>query len=422
MNRILSQLAFLTLTLVFPLKNVFSATKCPMPRENAATAFKLIETPSSGSLQKYLDEHIVSKTAKNERCETMYLTAIRTRNEEARKFLDQIGFGPKNALEINALDNDSNSSVFSYGLQYGTLKLINELRQRGGVLDGTDGLTEFMVAAKSNSLDVVKSLENADADAVDKNNYHAFHFAASSNRHANVIEYFLRKGIDINLRANDKMTPLMLAADQNSLEIVNLLVKAGADVNAGNGLFIRPLAYAARRNDGHQIVSSLLSAGAEVDAMDMNFLTALFLASINSKESVKILLKAGASVDMTDVRNASPLSYAVAYNEDVEVIKILLNAGADINLGNPLLVGIISQASKEKIGLLLSAGVNIHAIGRDNETALMMAARESSYEIIKLLLNAGATKGTKNKHGQTAYDIAVAAKRSSSIISLLQYY
>jgi ankyrin repeat protein len=82
-----------------------------------------------------------------------------------------------------------------------------------------------------------------------------------------------------------------------------------------------------------KMVKILLNAGAGVNIRDEEYLrTPLFWAvCYNHKKVVKLLLKAGADVNTKDIINATPLMYA-CWNGNEEMVKLLLNAGANINI------------------------------------------------------------------------------------------
>src|SRR5437868_6128527 len=77
----------LIILLVFP---SLSWADCLKPNARVAGAFALIE--NKGNLEIYLKKNLVAKSAKNQNCETMYMTAIRLKNEKARKLLESISY------------------------------------------------------------------------------------------------------------------------------------------------------------------------------------------------------------------------------------------------------------------------------------------------------------------------------------------
>ena len=56
----------------------------------------------------------------------------------------------------------------------------------------------------------------------------------SDNGHHQVMELLLKEGADVNIQNNDGWTALMIASDDGHHQVVELLLKEGADVNIQN--------------------------------------------------------------------------------------------------------------------------------------------------------------------------------------------
>jgi hypothetical protein len=132
-----------------------------------------------------------------------------------------------------------------------------------------------------------------------------------------------------------------------------------------------------------------------------------------SKEETQRLLKAGADVDAKFAGNITPLWVAVANTFDANVIKVLIDAGADVNhaestVRTTVLMNAASRASDPNvIRMLINAGAYINQKNKFGETALTYATRDTvNPDIIQVLLNAGANANAKNMWGQTALQIA----------------
>ncbi|KDQ09610.1 hypothetical protein BOTBODRAFT_137572, partial [Botryobasidium botryosum FD-172 SS1] len=104
--------------------------------------------------------------------------------------------------------------------------------------------------------------------------------------------------------------------------MVNVLVAAGADINAKHWLGSTPLHVVASNNRDADIAASaivdiLVAGGAKVDATDAKGRTPLHLAALRGNSlAVERLILAEADVELLDVR---------------ENLKVMLEAGADIN-------------------------------------------------------------------------------------------
>lgn len=143
----------------------------------------------------------------------------------------------------------------------------------------------------------------------------------------NVIE-----NADVNALDENRSTPLHWAVTVTP-EIVAMLLKAGADVNArsGVGFKFRPLhqAVAGTPTTGTpEIVAMLLKADADVNARDGSNATPLHWAKYGTPEIVEMLLKAGADVNARDQTGLTPLHTAAGAGTP-EIVEMLLKAGAD---------------------------------------------------------------------------------------------
>lgn len=75
------------------------------------------------------------------------------------------------------------------------------------------------------------------------------------------VKKFIEYGVDVNEKSND-MTPLMIAARYNQVDIINLLVKNGADLKATNEKGMSALKYAelSKASDAVTAIKKALNA------------------------------------------------------------------------------------------------------------------------------------------------------------------
>ncbi len=123
-------------------------------------------------------------------------------------------------------------------------------------------------------------------------------------------------------------------------EVISLLLKAGADVNASGGINNSTPLGAAAWNNTPEVVSLLLEAGARVGAADKFGATPLMAAAVHNpkaREVIALLLKSGADVNARDYRGRTALDYArhdptlpalyVSRTQDPAIYQDLLAAG-----------------------------------------------------------------------------------------------
>lgn len=216
--------------------------------------------------------------------------------------------------------------------------------------------------------------------------------------HRETADALIAAGADVNCRRHDGRfddTPLLLAAQKGFSSTVELLLKAGAEVNAvASGT--TALIAAAARNHTH-VVSMLLTAGATVHHRDIDGRSALFYAYLNKNEDiVKILLAAGASLNLPEAAECG----------QTEQVRRLLEIGADVNEGAPI-VGAAAEEHSDIVGLLIAAGADIDAQDIAGNTALHHAARWGNTDIAKQLLAAGADANIANDDEETPFTLAV---------------
>lgn len=146
-----------------------------------------------------------------------------------------------------------------------------------------------------------------------------------------VVKSLLRmKKIDVNLKTNFfQRTALMYACVENHIDIVELLIKAGANVN-DTDLYGRTAMIGLQYPD---IVELLIIKKADVDIQDHSGSTALIKASIYGYlYVVKILINANANLFIKDTDGKTALDYAKESKKTnhLEIIKLLENAEESI--------------------------------------------------------------------------------------------
>jgi ankyrin repeat protein len=119
---------------------------------------------------------------------------------------------------------------------------------------------------------------------------------------------------------------------------------------------------------------------------------------------VRRVVEAGAPLNATDAYGSSPLMYAVLYL-DVELVRLLLEGGADPNHANEAGATALMWAipDEAKVRLLLKKGARVNAISKiTGRTSLLIAAgRPGAARVVRLLLEKGADPKARDNKGET---------------------
>jgi len=163
-----------------------------------------------------------------------------------------------------------------------------------------------------------------------KNYNKSIHYAAIEG-HLEVVKYLLENGANINAIGNLDYQSIHCAALEGHLEVVKYLLENGADINAKNSDGYQPIHCAVF--EGHlEVVKYLLENGADINAKDNVGKTPLYHAVYDcNMECIKYLILQGADVNISTEDNISPLHIAIKKNTDLEIIQLLVEAGANIN-------------------------------------------------------------------------------------------
>ena len=213
----------------------------------------------------------------------------------------------------------------------------------------------------------------------------------------------LPKG-DVNATEPDGTTALHWAVHRDDRDAVDVLIRAGAHVNAVNRYGVAPISLAAL-NGSAPILESLLKAGADANAALEGGETALMTAARTGKvDAIKVLLAHGADVNAREATNGqTALMWAAAENNG-DAIRTLLEAGAELDArtgpqagaAKPASSGVFSQAT----------GARAKESSRPSFTAFLFAVQHGHIEVANTLLAAGADPNEALPDGTSALVLA----------------
>ena len=215
--------------------------------------------------------------------------------------------------------------------------LVRYLLATGEDKNGCDpgGSTPLHLAAYQGHLEVVEALLEAGSrsDAKGYKGFTPLHDAVIKG-HVDVVRVLLEEGANIEVQGDHGLTALHLSVWTGQVEATQVLVDAGADMGAQGNTKFTPLHLAAWI--GHiELTSVLLLTDVDRDAQfNGSAMTALHIATIKNQADVaQVLVSASVDKDSCDAMGATPLHYA-ANNGFVDIVKLLLEEGANISIEN----------------------------------------------------------------------------------------
>jgi ankyrin repeat protein len=321
----------------------------------------------------------------------------------------------------------------------GHADIINVLLDAGA--DPNIGLSAdeppIMTAARTGKVEALKVLlaYGAQLNTRDARGQSPLMWAAARN-HAESVRLFIEAGADVRARTNNKpigraaqmsvflspqptgFTALLFAVRAGSLDAVKALLDAGADVN--DTLSDGESALVVAAANAHWEVANLLldrganpnRAGAGWNALHQTVHSRrpnlgytpgpVPTGSLDSIEVVKKLIAKGVDVNARMTKNGmkdgqrnrvnrlgATAFFLGAKNTDLEVLKVLLAAGADVNI----------PSADGSTPLMVAAGLHMWYVGEDGGS--LPGQEDEAFEVVKLCVERGADVNAASNIGET---------------------
>ncbi|KAJ6003166.1 hypothetical protein N7451_005713 [Penicillium sp. IBT 35674x] len=396
--------------------------------------------------------------------------AIQNLNTQCTKLLLEAGADPNLVVEKDTPLHDACANSFLRP----ALDLVNQLLRHGAhvnPLQDCARLTPLQLTATAIQPEVLKLLLDNGADPnvfTTSKSGTALQIACGSSSNANVVELLMNAGADIDKCSGYKFSnrdgdpsadsdtdssssedlddwfsgcglpnsfkpPILIAAEGENWEAVQLLLEEGAAINTGlkkcppkaleealnaDEIAVFTPLQAAVRAENITMTRMLLVNGADINmkVKGNHGHTALQIAAmVGSERLIGILLRKGADINSpAGVYRGRTALQAAASHPDTRILSLLLGEGADVNAsparsyGRTSLQTAIAAGNIEGVRILLHAGaiVNTDPDLTEGVTCLQAAFRIPDQavknEVVHLLLRAGASIGAP-KTGQECH-------------------
>ncbi|PGH27031.1 hypothetical protein AJ80_01216 [Polytolypa hystricis UAMH7299] len=306
------------------------------------------------------------------------------------------------------------------------------------------GYTPLYRAAMVGNTEAVQALlgHGADINLPNSNGSRAIH-GATDGRHGHIVKLLAEHGAKVNLRSkNSGATPLLKFAYFGDKNTVDLLIKKGANIYAKDKAGWTGLHYASKGGNV-DIVQLFLDSGLDVETRTSSGLPPLWMAITAkgpAKDVVKLLVDCGANVNDNAVRGIRMLENVVQMGKqygaealldactddntktrescgansslhmacllgNVKMMELLLSRGADVNYkaerGTRPLMKAMWSGRAATLKCLLDHGADVNATDNRGYTPLHTASYYGYTTAAELLIEAGADLDARDKHGST---------------------
>ena len=339
----------------------------------------------------------------------------------------------------------------------GSTPMITRLLEAGADpnLPNPEGETPLMTAARTGNGDAIETLlaHGAEVDAVEAWRQQTALMWATAQNQAVAVDALLAAGADPHARSDRGFTPLLFAAREGHVGVLDRLVRAGADVDdtlPANGMSALVLAV---YNAQYDFANALLELGADPDAAG-NGWTALHqlvwtrrpnlgrnppfpvpLGELDAFDLARALAAHGADLDARQTQEprdgnrnmlrrigSTPFLQA-AKVADVDMMRLLVELGADPSLTTdegvtPLMaaagVGIwkigenpgTNEEALAAVELAWELGNDVNAADTSGDTALHGAIHRGAGNIVRFLVDKGANIDAVNGKGWSPLSVA----------------
>lgn len=359
------------------------------------------------------------------------VTAINanTSFENVKFLLDQKG------NDVNKLTHDGRTYIF-WAASRGNVELMEHLIAKGAKVNQVDnhGYSVINFAAVGgqqntkvydlclkNGADLKKDLSHEGANAL--------LLAISNDKDFVLTNYFTSKGLDLKSVDAEGNTAFNYAARSGNIPLLKSLIEKGVKFN-DNAMILASAGSRSGSNtlEVYQYLESLKIKPTAVSKTGQNALHAI-VRRPKQEEIVKYFLSKGVDINQADAEGNTPFMNAAASNADVAFITTLTPLVKNINQVNGKGVSALAMAvrgnSADVVSLLLAKGADykvVDAAGDNLAAYLIQSYSPQRAEMfpakMKLLQEKGLDLAAAQRNGNTLYHIALAKNDLTLLKSL----
>eukprot|EP00038_Savillea_parva_P031753 m.90140 g.90140 ORF g.90140 m.90140 type:complete len:1008 (-) comp9843_c0_seq1:96-3119(-) len=334
----------------------------------------------------------VDVSLRDKKQRTALMTAVDRNHVDCVKALLEDG-----RIDVNAVDEKGNAAINEASVE--TVQLLLDANANPNVA-GEDTLTPLIRATQHQQLPLLEVLlPHCDVNAVTKDDGKTALIWATMQEDPKMTQLLIDAGADVNAKDSSQMTALVWSIMQHRTPAFDVLLAAGADVNLGSINGWTPLFWAVQQ-DEMGMLKKLMDAGADLEAADMSGQTALVWAAESAKpEACKLLVEGGANRFAERADKQTALSIARA-KDLVDVIAVLGDAEDRLTIA-------AGQGDEDTVAKILKEEpeVNMNLQDKDGRTPVVAATYGGHKRVAEMLVDAGANLDLADNAGNSVADI-----------------
>jgi len=338
-----------------------------------------------------------------------------------------------NGIDVNILDKKNQSALFNaIILGSDNLPTIDLLLKKGVKLNLKDYAGKTILDEILKLLAITKT-ENMKLE--DK-----YRYVNPERNYLKLTGLLIDNGLAIDRIDSQGQTVLYKEVERENYDTINFLIASGADVNTQDKDGRTVLFDAILKGPSNmEMIDHLISKGADVDHQDFSERTivddlaeAVLITQNNKKPSSKRFLDLKENEDYfallkkilifkpkinSPKENGKTVLFDIVIQNNIELIKLLVNAGADLNIidkdKNSPLSYMIDEGLKishqkdkeqflERLVFLLKFRIDVNTIDKDGRTVFHKAVMANDLEVVEKLLTKKTNLDIKDKQGRTA--------------------
>ena len=338
--------------------------------------------------------------------------------------------------DVNKITHDSRTYLI-WASSKGNLPVMESLLKRGAKIDIQDshGYTALTFAAAGGQKNtkvyelLIQNGANLKKD-VNHDGANALLIAIPNDKDLTLTDYFVSKGLDINSKDAAGNTAFNYVARGGNIELLNKLIQKG--VKYTDNAMIMASQGGRGTSNGLEVFTYLEGLKIKPTATGSNGENALYYLARKPKQEAVInyFLSKGVDVNQADKDGNTPFMIAAGFNRDLATLELLSKNVKNINQvnvkGTSALAMAVRSNSAEVVQFLIGKGADLNVVDKsgDNLTAYLVQSyfpqRLEDFEAkLKVLTDKGFDFKAVQPNGNSLYHLAV-AKNDLSLLKRIE--